>query len=210
MEAGSTWRRAKRKERLEAFSDGVFAIAITILVLNLSVPSGSGDHLLEAVLAQWPAYLAYIVSFATIGATWLAHTVITEYVHRTDTGFARLNLLLLLTVSFLTLPTRLMGEYIRETQAERVATVVLGINLLVIGSIIAWMWRHAVRRSLIRPDVTDEEVLVLSRRLTPSLAGYVAMIVLALFAPIAAAFGYLVIGLLLIIPLVRFPRPRQL
>lgn len=64
---------------MEAFSDGVFAIAITLLVLEIAIPSGSESDLLGAVVGQWPTYLAYLVSFSTIGAVWLAHTVITEY-----------------------------------------------------------------------------------------------------------------------------------
>jgi uncharacterized membrane protein len=70
-----------RLARTEAFSDGVFAIAITLLVLEISVPPGSEEHLLEAFLSQWSSYLAYVVSFATIGATWLAHNGITPYMH---------------------------------------------------------------------------------------------------------------------------------
>ncbi len=76
-----------RLSRMEAFSDGVFAIAITLLVLELSVPEGSEGHLLSAVLSLWPAYLAYIVSFATIGATWLGHSSITHYMHGANTTF---------------------------------------------------------------------------------------------------------------------------
>jgi hypothetical protein len=64
---------------MEAFSDGVFAIAVTLLVLEIAVPAGSGDDLLGALGDQWPSYLGYLVSFATIGAVWFAHTVITEY-----------------------------------------------------------------------------------------------------------------------------------
>lgn len=70
---------AYRTGRMEAFSDGVFAIAITLLILEIGVPAGSGDDLLAALGEQWPSYLAYFVSFATIGAVWFAHTVITEY-----------------------------------------------------------------------------------------------------------------------------------
>lgn len=68
-----------RTTRMEAFGDGVFAIAITLLVLEIGIPTGSEDDLLSAVLAQWPSYLAYLVSFSTIGAVWLEHTVITEF-----------------------------------------------------------------------------------------------------------------------------------
>ena len=93
-----------RVSRMEAFSDGVFAIAITLLVLELSVPEGSEGHLLRAVLDLWPSYLAYIVSFATIGATWLGHNSITHYMHGANATLLRLNLALLLVVSFVPFP----------------------------------------------------------------------------------------------------------
>src|ERR1700755_2339199 len=94
-------RRGFRTGRLEAFSDGVFAIAITLLVLDLGVSSNAGRDLLHAIGSLWPASLAYVASFSTIGAAWLAHNAITEYLDRADAAFVRLNLLLLLFVSFL-------------------------------------------------------------------------------------------------------------
>jgi len=115
---------------MEAFSDGVFAIAITLLVLEIAVPSGSEAHLLGAVLGQWPSYLAYLVSFSTIGAVWLEHTVITEFLESATSTLIRLNLLLLLVVSFLPFPTKLLGEYIGEDAPERVAVTIYGLNLL--------------------------------------------------------------------------------
>ena len=114
-------RRRLSPRRLEAFSDGVFAIAITLLVLEISVPEDAGDDLLHAFLAQWPSYLAYAVSFATIGAVWLSHSAITEYVREVDTVFVRLNLLLLMLVSFVPFPTRLLAGYIGDDGPERVA-----------------------------------------------------------------------------------------
>jgi uncharacterized membrane protein len=104
-----------RVARMEAFSDGVFAIAITLLVLELSVPPGSEEHFLSAVLSQWPSYLGYIVSFATIGAIWLSHNSITHYLHSASTTFLRLNLALLLVVSFLPFPTKLLAENLQIT-----------------------------------------------------------------------------------------------
>ena len=79
--------------RLEAFSDGLFAIAITLLVLEISVPEDAGRDVLGAFLDEWPSYLAYVVSFATIGGVWLGHNVVTEHVQRADPVFVRLNLL---------------------------------------------------------------------------------------------------------------------
>ena len=94
--------------RLEAFSDGVFAIAITLLILEVALrPPGSP---LEQVLHVWPSYLAYVVSFLTIGAAWLGHNEMTDGLERTDPILLRINLLLLLVVVFLPFPTRLVAE----------------------------------------------------------------------------------------------------
>ena len=75
-------RRGFRTGRLEAFSDGVFAIAITLLVLDIAVAGDACLHLLHSVVALWPSYLAYVASFSTIGAAWLGHNAITEYLDR--------------------------------------------------------------------------------------------------------------------------------
>jgi uncharacterized membrane protein len=191
--------RALRTNRLEALSDGVFAIAVTLLVLDLSIPPGA-ENLLRAFLDQWPSYLGYVVSFATIGSAWLAHSAITEYLDRADAGLIRLNLLLLMVVSFLPFPTRLLAEYIGEPETERVAATIYGINLIFVAILVWVLWRYAVSQRLVRPDAGDAEVEVLTKRLTPGLAGYMAMIILGLFLPIAAVFGYLAIALFFILP----------
>jgi uncharacterized membrane protein len=185
---------------MEAFSDGVFAIAITLLVLELAIPSGSERDLLGAVVSQWPAYLAYLVSFSTIGAVWLEHTVITEYLDRATSVFIRLNLLLLMVVSFLPFPTRLLGEYIGEDEPERVAVTIYGLNLFLASALVSLLWRYAVRERLIRPDIADSDIKMLTKRLTPGLAGYVLVIVLGLFLPVVAVLGYLLIAVYIILP----------
>ena len=190
-----------RTGRLEAFSDGVFAIAITLLVLEISVPEDSGDDLFAAFLAEWPSYLAYLVSFATIGMTWLRHSTITHYLHGVDTLFVRLNLLLLMLVTFVPFPTGLVAEHIRDKDAERVAATILGINMLLISVVVSALWAHAVRQGLVRPDADDEEVRLLAQRLTPGLAAYVLLILLGLVAPVAAVLGYLIIALALLLPI---------
>jgi uncharacterized membrane protein len=199
-----------RTNRMEAFSDGVFAIAVTLLVLDLSVPAGSGDHLLRAFAEQWPSYLAYVVSFATIGGVWVAHSVITEYLERADAVLVRLNLLLLLVVSFLPFPTRLLAEYIRENRPERVAATIYGITLLLASTMVSVLWRYAVRRRLVHPDSADVELQMITKRLTPGLAGYVALIIVGLFLPLVAVFGYLAIALNILTPfgLIRRRQPR--
>ena len=193
-------RRGFQTGRLEAFSDGVFAIAVTLLVLDITVSGQAGQHLLRSVADVWPSYLAYVVSFATIGAAWLGHNAITEYLERTDAAFVRLNLLLLLVVSFLPFPTRLLADYIGQDSPERVAVTFYGISLLLASTLLMVLWRYAVRAHLVRPDAADEEIQLLTERLTPGLAGYLVLIISGLFLPILAVIGYLAIALYFIIP----------
>jgi uncharacterized membrane protein len=153
-------RSPLRTGRMEAFSDGVFAVAITLLVLEISVPLGSEDALLGAVFDQWPSYLAYVVSFATVGAIWLAHTAVTY-----------------------------------------------GLTLLAASAVLSAMWRYAVHRHLVRPDAGDEEVAVITRKLTPGLAFYAVVVGLGLFLPVVAVLGYLAIALFYLVPIRSLRRP---
>lgn len=190
-----------RTGRLEAFSDGVFAIAITLLVLEISVPPDASDDLLGAFFDQWPSYLAYLVSFATIGVTWLRHTAITHYLHGVDYHLRPPQPAAAPVRIVPAVPTRLVAEHIREDPAERVAATLLGINLLLVTLVISTMRRYAIAHRLIRPDADDTEVELLTQRLTPSLAGYVVLILVGLALPALAVIGYLAIALVLIVPL---------
>jgi uncharacterized membrane protein len=121
--------------RIEAFSDGVFAIAITLLVLEISVPESAFDHLWKGIAEQWPSYLAYATSFLTIGGIWLAHHGIFGRLASADATVLRLNLVLLMLVSFLPFPTKLIAEAINDTvAAERAAIVFYGLVMLAISS----------------------------------------------------------------------------
>jgi uncharacterized membrane protein len=206
QQPGGLLRRGISTGRLEALSDGVYAIAITLLVLEIAVPAHSARDLLGAIVHQWPSYLAYMVSFSTIGASWLGHNVITEYLDRADAAFIRLNLLLLAFVAFLPFPTRLFAYYIQQPQPERVAATIYGIFLLLSSTLLWVLWQYAVRAHLVKPDLADEEVQLLTQRLTPGLGGYVILIVLGLFVPVIAVIGYLGIALYYVIPFRRWSR----
>lgn len=195
--------RGLRTARLEAFSDAVFAIAITLLVLDIVVPVHSGEHLLRAVAGLWPSYLAYVASFSTIGAIWLGHNAITEYLERTDAALVRLNLLLLLIVSFIPFPTRLLADYFGQNQPERVAATIYGVTLLMASTLLSILWRYAVRERMVRPDTADEEIQLLTKRLTPGLAGYLVLITVGIFLPTGAVLGYLGIAIFFIVPVRR-------
>jgi uncharacterized membrane protein len=179
-----------------------------LLVLDLAVPSGSQQNLLDALISHWSSCLGYIVSFSTIGAVWLGHSIITEYVERADANFVRINLLLLLFVSLLPFPTRLLAGYIQSDQAERVAATIYGLMLLITVSLLYALWRYAVSRHLVRPDMDDEELQTLTRRFTPGLAGYVTLLLLGLFIPVVAVIGYLLLALYILSPFRRRNRPR--
>lgn len=183
--------------RTEAFSDGVFAIAITLLVLDLAVPAASFDDLLQGILDQWPSYLAYATSFWTIAGVWLVHHAIFRRLAYADGTLMMMNLVLLMVVSFLPFPTRLMAEAIDSASAERVAVLVYGAALLVLSAILASMSRYAAASgSLLADGVSPPDMVAASARVKPNLAFYGSLLVVAIFFPQVAAFGLLAVALL--------------
>jgi uncharacterized membrane protein len=182
--------------RMEAFSDGVFAIAITLLILEVGVPEAAFDNLWLGIVDQWPSYLAYATSFLTIGAIWMIHHGIFRRLDYANRPMMLINLVLLMAVSFLPFPTRLVAEAIHEADAERAAVIFYGATLLVITSLLSALWGVARREpGLLDPEVSDREIREMTLATTPSLGFYVGVIVLAIFAPQVAAVGYLVIAL---------------
>ena len=127
--------------RVEAFSDGVFAIAITLLVLDLRV-SGEGP-LLHQLLQAWPHYFAYVVSFLTIGIMWMNHHTILGHVKRVDRPLLVLNLLLLMGAVVIPFPTTLVAEHLRDADGT-VATVTYGLVMIVISAGFAAVWVYVV------------------------------------------------------------------
>ena len=181
--------------RVEAFSDGVFAIAITLLVLEISVPEAAFDNLWKGIAQQWPAYLGYATSFLTIGGIWLAHHGIFRRLAYVNDQIMRLNLLLLMAVAFLPYPTRLVAEAIHDAAAERAAVIFYGATLLVISILIGALWGIAERnRHLLKPDVTEQELNEILLATTPSIGFYIGFTALAILAPRVAAFGFLIVG----------------
>ena len=131
---------------MESFSDGVFGVAGALLVVDLAIhPPGSP---LEQVLDGWPSYFAYVVSFLTIGAAWLGHTALTDRLKRVDPIFLRLNLLLLMMVTFLPFPTRLVADALTNTEGERVFVTLYGLTLLLIRLLGFALDAYARRESL--------------------------------------------------------------
>jgi uncharacterized membrane protein len=194
-------RRGLPTTRLEAFSDGVFAIAITLLVLEIAIPLASDKDLVGALAEEWPAYLAYVISYLTIGWVWIGHSAITSHIERANAMFLRLNLLLLMAVAFLPFPTRLMAGYLGKSEPERVAVFIYGLLLLAIAVLMDVLWRYAVRsRELLKGDLSDDELRDLASKSTPGLVFLVASLIVAVVVPTAAVFCYLVVSAYLVVP----------
>jgi len=182
--------------RMEAFSDGVFAIAITLLVLEISVPESAFEDLWSGIAHQWPSYLAYVTSFLTIGGIWAAHHGIFRRLAYANQRLMLLNLLLLMAVSFLPFPTKLMAEAIHDEGAARTSVIFYGATLLVISLLLSALWGSVtLDRHVLRPDVSDDEIKAIALATTPHIGLYVVMIALAVFAPRVAIFGYLVVAI---------------
>ncbi len=145
------------KGRVEAFSDGVFAIAITLLVLTIGQPQRF-DDLGGELLRQWPAYAAYVVSFAVIGIMWFSHHVVLGHLARVDRTFLYLNLLLLMTIGFLPYPTGILGEALRHGEGTRVAAVAYSIVMTLNALAWAALWLYASgRRRLLAASFPEEQ-----------------------------------------------------
>jgi uncharacterized membrane protein len=182
--------------RVEAFSDGVFSIAATLLVLELNVPESQFGDLPRGILHQWPGYLAYATSFLTIGGLWLVHHGMFRRLAFVDYTVMRLNLGLLMVVAFLPYPTKLVAGAIHDSHAERAAVIFYGATLLAISILVRVIWQYVSgHRELLEPGVADDEVVAIRRAATPDLAFYAGVIVLAIVAPEVAAVGYLGIAL---------------
>lgn len=199
------WRPQLRTTRMEAFSDGVFAIAITLLVLEIGVEE-SEESLARAVLELWPSYVAYVSSFLTIGAVWLAHSTITQFLRGVDSLFLRLNLVLLMVCSFLPFPSKLLAGSMTDTEDARVAAPLYGAVLLALAVLVSLLWRHALRAGLVDTAADGLNVRLLTRRLQPATSFYLAAIALGVVVPRVAVLLYPTIAVFVLVPIASIRR----
>ena len=186
--------------RLEAFSDGVFAIAITLLVLEIKVPSAD-TALGPALLHLWPSYLAYVVSFVVIGAIWINHHAMFEHIERTDGMLSLLNVLHLMLVAFLPFPTAVLAEAFHRGADEPTAAAFYGAVLTGIGLFVNGMWRHAAREpGLLKPELTQAKVRRIGRTFLIGPLVYAIATLVALVAPWVALGFFLLLNLFYLWP----------
>ena len=183
-------------DRLEIFSDGVIAIAITLLVLDVKVPAAKDGQLIHALLARWPSYVAYVLSFAVIGIIWVSHHSMFERIAQVDRGLLFTNLGLLLGVAFVPFPTALLAEYARQggSNAHTAAAVYSG-TMTVIGLAFLAIWLHLARRpELLAEDSNPANLRRSIRRSLVSPVAYAATIGLAFVSALACLGIYALIA----------------
>jgi uncharacterized membrane protein len=169
-------------DRLEAFSDGVFAIAITLLVLEIKVPSGESLGL--GLLHLWPSYLAYAISFIVIGAIWINHHAIFGWIVRADHKLLLLNTLHLMFIAFVPFPTAVLAEALHNRAGQDIATAFYAGTLTVIGVLVTGMWWYAAsRRELLHGDISPEAAKVIGKRFLIGPTGYGLATALAFVDP---------------------------
>jgi uncharacterized membrane protein len=195
--------------RIEAFSDGVFAIDITLLTFELKAPGFKEEYtsqsLLLALLAQWPMYLAYLLSFGTIFIIWVNHHRMFNVVRRSDSKFLYLNGLLLFLVTLIPFTTNTLAKYI-QTSATELSTI---ISMLLFGGITAtlfMMWNHATDNfHLLKRPAANVRVITVRRGLLISTCMYAVAALIATILPTLS----ILISLAMIVYLARLKYHRE-
>jgi len=197
--------RARDLGRVEAFSDGVFAFAATLLALGIRIPrlddADASAGLQQLLIGQWPSYVAFALSFANVGIVWANHHLMFSQFVRTDRTVVSLNLLLLVFVAFVPVPTAILGTWVVSERDRPVAVVLYGALFVIYGVLhnVLW-WYAAYRTDMIGPDLTARErrALTISWAVGPVLYGL--CLVLAIIDPRLSIAGFAIIAILYLLP----------
>jgi uncharacterized membrane protein len=178
--------------RLETFADGVFAIAATLLILNVDAQVGEGTGAIgNRLLEIWPSYIAYAVSFVTIGIIWSNHHTVMAQLGRVDRTFLMLNVLLLLCVAFVPFPTRLIAEHLRDRHDLEAAALAYGATMTVMSITYLSLWIYATRGGrLLHSDADPRVVTGITRSYLPGTPVYLTATLLAFVSPLASVIMF--------------------
>jgi uncharacterized membrane protein len=181
--------------RVEALADGIFAIAMTLLVLELRVPSlppnATAGELARAVLLAWPKFAAYGGSFLILGVLWIGHHNQFHYVRHADRPFLWINICFLMCVGFMPYCTALLGSFIWN----RTAAALYGVSLLVTGSLLYGQWIYAARHGLLSESASPAIVEATGNRILIGIGGYVVALAVSLMSPLGGLALYVAIPL---------------
>jgi len=187
--------------RTEAFSDGVFAIAITLLILEVKVPRHMPEgKLWQALLEQWPSYLAFLTSFFTIGVMWINHHRLFTLIRRCDDALLFINLMLLLGVTWIPFPTALLAEYVGHPGAW-IGAVVYSGSFFVIAIIFQVLWRYSTGRGRLLGDDYDRDMVGwITRQYTPGPFAYLATLIVGIFSATACLILNMLLAVFFALP----------
>jgi len=194
-------QEAPGTQRIEAFSDGVFAIAITLLIIEIGVPHiGGRESLWDAVKDLWPSYGAYVLSFVMIGIYWANHHSFFKLFQRTDHVFLMLNVFFLMCIAFLPFPTAVLGEYLRDSHERDTAVSLYAFGLLLpaIGWLSIWLYANAC--GLVDARLAPDYIRLLTIQYLLSNAFYVAALVVSFLSAWVALAFVLGLALLYLLP----------
>ena len=178
--------------RLEAFSDGVFAIAATLLILDVAA---NQSPLSAELLRIWPSYVAYAVTFISIGIAWINHNRVLSLIEATDTTFVMLNILLLTVIAFVPFPTRLIAAHLFDDDA-RAATLLYGITIVIGASVLTTLWFYAASGGrLLKASADRHLVQGISRSYLPGPFIYLGATLVAFASPMLSAALFVLIAL---------------
>jgi uncharacterized membrane protein len=191
--------------RIEAFSDGVFAIAITLLIIEIGVPhledEPPGTTLPQALVGLWPSYLGYVISFLQIGVIWANHHNRFRFIERSDHGLLFLNILFLMCVAFIPFPTALLAEYLERTASEReTAGVIYAGTLAVTAVFFTLLWLYAAANRLVDRNLDSSLVRAMTRRYLLGTVAYLLVFVLAYVNVAASLILIVILALLFVLP----------
>jgi uncharacterized membrane protein len=198
--------------RLESFSDGVLAIAITLLVLYIHVPPPrSGVSLAHQLGAQWPSYAAYLTSFLTIGIIWINHHAMVRRLGEVDHAVLTLNLLLLLTIGVLPFTTALMAEYVKQSHGQHLAAAIYSGSFLVMSLAFALTNRYILftKAPLRRVELSEHERRSILARGVAGLAPYAIATALAVVSAYATLAICGAVAIFYALPLTTADRSRR-
>lgn len=185
--------------RIEAFSDGIFAIAITLLILEIKIPHQQEGHLWAALLRQWPSYLAFLLSFTYIGIMWINHHRMFSHIKRANDVLLVLNLLLLLGVSVVPFPTAVLAEHLGGPD-QRTAAIVYNATFVLLAVAFNLLWQYAVRHGLLHEHLVLSSAANISRQYAVGPVMYAGCLVLAWFNVKASVIGNIALAFFFALP----------
>lgn len=192
-------------DRLETFSDGVFAIAITLLILEIRIPTvdeaANRNGLWRELIDLWPSYFGYLISFMVIGIMWINHHHVFKFLDGVDPWLLAINLALLLCVAFIPFPTSLVAEHISEPD-ERTATLLYSGVFFVTSLIFLLLWRYPTRWApwLLVPNADPDAIATITRRFAYGPPAYLAAAIVSWISPTAGLVALALAAVLFLAP----------